>query len=160
MPKGGARTGAGRKPRQTAVVLGMNGARLPPSAPVLAPIDDALAVPPADLPPKMRPFWSTWAPLALSQGTLTRATMPGMRELCELATFKQAVERRIRRIGAAAPEAQSLLRNYLKLSQRLDAAMARFKLTAFGKPEAAALVKKPAVNPWAAVARPKEANQA
>lgn len=112
-----------------------------------------LALPPADLPPAQRAIWEQWAPAAIEQRTLVATTVVGFRELCEQAALKQAIHRRLQKLGPASSEAEGQMRTYVKLAQRLDATIARFKLTAFGKPaDGGGARKSAATNPWAQVA--------
>ncbi len=142
MPRGGRRVGAGRKPSvRRAVVLGMDGARredLGPPGPLgaaPAPAEDLeLLTPPPDLTPAQQDYWRRWAPLAVEQRTLVPATRPGFRELCEQADLKAKLARRIHALGAGSEKAGSRLSAYVKLAQRLDSSLARFKLTGMGKP--------------------------
>jgi hypothetical protein len=160
MPRGGARVGAGRKPKaRKAVVLGMDGQRLlgepgSPGSPWVAPVvgDDPLLAPPADLPPAQQDFWRIYAPYAIEQRTLVAATVAGFRELCEQFALKQTIARGIQRLGAGSSKAEGRMRNYVKLAQRLDATLARFKLTGFGKPVDAGGARKAGTSPWAQVA--------
>lgn len=157
MPRGGRRVGSGRKPkRKKAIVIGLDGARrsdrsIPHEVPPRAVAD--LATPPKDLSAEQRQFWSQYAPYAVEQQTLVPATVVGFRELCEQWTMKAKLAKEIARRGAATRDAEGLLRAYMKLAQRVDALLARFKLTPFGKAvEGATDSKKPAASPWAAVA--------
>ena len=59
----------------------------------------------------------------------------------------------IEKVGPTTKRAEGYLRTYVKLAQRLDNTLARFKLTSFGKPADGAGVRKPVANPWAAVAK-------
>jgi hypothetical protein len=167
MPRGGRRVGTGRKPTaKRGVVLGLDGARRPDPGPAPPPIavNDAapaavdaihdMATPPADLPVAQQDFWRIYAPAAIEQRTLITATVGGFRELCEQFALKQAIATRIGKLklGAASKSAEGPLRHYVKLSQRVDASMARFKLTAMGKPAEVGVVKPATANPWAAVA--------
>lgn len=162
MPRGGRRVGAGRKPKaKKAVVLGFDGARRsdPPAVPAAAaPSVDQfqdLATPPGDLPADQQAFWRLYAPYALEQRTLIPATVIGFRELCELFAIKHTIAAQIQgyKLGAASKSAAAPLRTYMKLAQRLDALLARFKLTSFGKAADTGGPAKPAVaNPWAQVA--------
>ena len=148
---GGARVGAGRKPKPRGVLLAMDGTRrtdgLPPALqPALqppGPTDEAeLCAPPADLPAAQRPFWTAWAPLAIACHTLTPATVPGFRLLCELAVTQTKV--------AALIDAGALggLRIWLQVTRQVENLLARYCLTSFGKPVTLER-KQPAVNPWA-----------
>jgi hypothetical protein len=123
----------------------------------------ALLEPPAVLPssievpghgaiPSPQDFWRQWAPLALEQRTLVPATVPGFSELCELASFKAEVAARLRKFGSQGKEGDARQKQYAKLSQRVDATLGRFKLTAFARPADGSAAKKPAANPFAVVA--------
>jgi hypothetical protein len=57
---------------------------------------------------------------------------------------------RINHLRADTKEASSYLQTFLKLSQRVDSSLARFKLTALGKPAVSDKPKADA-NPWAAL---------
>lgn len=95
-------------------------------------------------------FWRRLAPHAIAQGTLVSATVPGFRELCELMALKEEVWARLQRFGSDGKTGAERLRNYTKLSQRLDATLGRFKLTAFGKPANDGVPnQKPGANPFA-----------
>lgn len=157
MPRGGFRVGAGRKPgSKSAVVIGMDGIRRGDGAVSPAPFlpvdENALVTPPKDLPRDQRKYWTRYAPLAIAQQTLIPAHVPGFRELCEQAAFKDALAKEIRKLKPESPNASDVLRHYEKLVQRLDATLARFRLTSFGKPaSAASAARKTAASPWAAL---------
>lgn len=152
---GGARVGAGRKPKgERAVVLGMDGNRLsgtPPLPGVVAP--DVLVAPPKGLPTQARLFWRRWAPLALAQGTLTAETVPGFERLCILAVTSEKLELKMVRLEPGSATWSDLHPEYLKTAKDLRAAMQSYKLCAFGKPEQGAARGKKAANPWAALGR-------
>jgi hypothetical protein len=153
MPRGGRRVGAGRKPGKRGVVLGMDGRRrgeLAASAPP-SPEDVELLVPPADLTEPQREWWRRWAPAALEQRTLVAATLAGFRELCKQGAMAEAYDREISRVGPTTIEGESLTKTYIKLAQRLDSTLARFKLTGAGKPETSVKPRQSASNPWAQV---------
>ena len=122
-----------------------------------APVDGAelLEVPPSDLPAPQRAFWRLWAPHAIAQQTLVPSTVAGFRELCEQHAMKTSLAKKINRLGTCSADAERLLKHYEKLAQRLDATLARFKLTAFGKPEAGAGARRvsSAAGQWAEVGR-------
>lgn len=156
MPRGGSRVGAGRKPKAKAIVLGMDGARrIASEVNVATPEADAidLAVPPADLPEAQHAFWRRYAPAALEQRTLAPSTVAGFRELCERFVLKETLAARIAsfKLGAASKSADPLLRQYVKLAQRVEASLKEFKLTAFGKPVLAMTPTHRAANPWSEV---------
>lgn len=108
-----------------------------------------LVEPPADLTPApAQAYWRTWAPHACDERTLTPSTAAGFRELCQQAAYLQMLAKRIEHLGPDTKEAAAYWKPYTSLAQRVDSSLARFKLTAFGKP-AAAEQKKAAVNPFA-----------
>src|SRR5690606_19147176 len=80
MPRGGRRVGAGRPPKL---------AVLPPPPPP----DEAakLLTPPDDLTTDETRVWEECAPLAVANGTLTAATLPGFRYLCEVTVRYRAL---------------------------------------------------------------------
>jgi len=139
------------------VVLGLDGSRLvvptvasPASEP--EPAVAALVEPPGDLPVDQQAVWRRFAAHAVAQGTLVPATVPGFRELCEQMTFKDAIAAKIAK-APAGRRSDGPLRHYVKLAQRVDATLARYKLTAFGKPaERDKGGKTGKANPFAAVA--------
>lgn len=111
----------------------------------------ALREPPAELVGAGAEFWRLWAGHAITERTLSPATAAGFRELCEQAALTAAIHAKIQKLKPDNKKADPYLKTYIKLSQRLDASLARFKLTAFGKP-AVSDKPKPAANPWAQVA--------
>jgi len=157
---GGARVGAGAKPKnKPGKVVGMDGKPradvLPPSMQTTAAADppapaEGLATPPADLSERRKAFWIEWAPRAIAAGTLIDATVLGFRELSEQYVIKCDLAKAV---DDKAPGYVESLKLWAKVTQRVDASMARFKLTAFGKPESTKH-QKTAANPWAAVAAP------
>lgn len=156
MPRGGPRIGAGRKPKgwnEGRKVVGMDGRAFSPPPPV-PPDASGLAEPPEGMTEKQATLWRQLAPHAIAQLTLTPATRAGFRELVEQLAMKQALADEIDRIGAAHPASGDALRHYVKLAQRADGTLARFRLTGSGKPEAAAKPKSSA-NPFAAMAAGK-----
>jgi hypothetical protein len=116
---------------------------------------DLLEVPPSGLTAGQRTCWRLWAPQAIAQQTLVPSTALGFRELCEQYVMKDSLAKRITRLGPCSSDAERLLKSYVKLAQRLDATLARFKLTAMGKPadRAAGARATAAASPWAEVAR-------
>lgn len=124
-----------------------------PAAP--DPSAAGLAEPPEELSPAQQAFWREWAPHALERQTLIPATAAGFRELCQQWELKEQLAVRIAKAGgAAARKVDGLLRHYTKLAQRVDASMARFSLTSFGKPADGSKKKPqaPGASPWAQVA--------
>lgn len=170
MGHGGARVGAGRppKPREGGVVLQMDTAARrealdhPPASEASRPLSEEvkssvytdLAEPPADLTEGQAAFWRQYAGHAIDVGTLVPATVGGFRELCEQFALKQAIATRIEKVKPTSKRAEAHLRIYVRLAQRVDASLARFKLTSFGKPAEGStggrIIKAP-TNPWAAL---------
>ncbi len=157
MPRGGHRTGAGRKPTKPQVF-----------APVVhrggsVPDAGVSIVPPEDLPVEQRDFWHRYASLAMEKGTLTRHTVAAFRLLCETNAEKQATKLTIQQDGrtfikitvdGAGVEHQELkahplTSSYGRLMKAEEALMARFGLAAFGKPEAPTR-RQAAANPFTA----------
>lgn len=163
MPRGGFRVGAGRKkgtPR--GVVLGMDRgprrvaqATAPVEVPVLTASEQAFLVePPASvLHEKAQACWRKFAGHAIRERTLTTATVGGFEQLCQQWAYIDDLNVKIQLLGPGTQDADPFLKSFVRLSQRLDGSLARFKLTAFGKP-ATAETPKAAVNPWAQVALP------
>ena len=156
MPRGGKRAGAGRKPGpRKAVVLGMDGRRTAfalPSVPDVAIESDpnGLLEPPGDLPATDADIWRKLAPLALRERTLTGSRVPNFRVLCRRWAYCAAIDARIRTVGIATHEADSLLKRLEKWEQLLNASVGDFSLRSFGKPATADKPKKNA-NPFAQV---------
>jgi phage terminase small subunit len=157
MGSGGARPGAGRKPNpkdgdgRNVLAMPERRAAVPPQIPVLDDADkQALLEAPAELPVDAQPVWKRWASHAIAERTLTPATAAGFRQFCEQWAYLEKLAAKINHLGADTKEAAGYLLNYLKLAQRVVSSMARFKLTAFGKP-AVSDKPKAAANPWAQV---------
>lgn len=136
---GGRRVGAGKKPRAHPFALVT-------STPDGESDEDAdLARPPANLPTEQQEFWRTHAPLAIERRTLTPATVPAFRLLCELHAKKVMVGTMVDK-GALGG-----LRVFLQLAKQVEGLMARFCLAPFGKPAKPEKTKVQA-NPWAKLA--------
>lgn len=156
MPRGGARVGAGRKPKGTPRVLGLDGLPKWPSRvplpPALAPEEKAeLLQPPDDLPEHIRECWKELAPHAIEQRTLTPATEAGFVELCIRLSNVRAMDKRIAHLGIQSQDALPYLKERRGQAAQLGISLKDFKLTAFGKP-ATSEKPKPAANPWEAIA--------
>lgn len=165
MPRGGSRTGSGRKPNpRTVPFVPIEGGRA----------GDVSAVAPDDLPESQKPFWNTYAESAIGLGTLTPQTIGAFRLLCELESEKSATRATIDKDGrtyikcvvdGAGNEHQELKAHpltsaYRQLAQRVEALMARFMLAPMGKPAPGAKPKKPpsaVPNPWARIVGEKQA---
>ncbi len=169
MPRGGARVGAGRKPKtprkppKTGALVAFDGGRVGgdgETPPALS------GEPPETLPADEQAFWRAYAPLAIAAGTLTPQTAGSFRLLCELDAEKRATKETMDRDGrtyikvtvdGAGQEHQELKAHpltsaYRQLAQRVEALMARFLLAPFGKPVAGGAKKSTTVNPWASIA--------
>lgn len=155
MGRGGARPGSGRKPKDRRVVLNMLPPRSRAEIPILPAVDAderaRLVEPPSDLPAEVQACWRRCAGHAVTERTLTSSTAEGFRQFCQQWAYLADIEKRIQQLGAGTKEADPYLKTYIKLAQRVDSSLARFKLTAFGKP-ATSDKPKPAANPWAQVA--------
>jgi hypothetical protein len=151
MGKGGARPGSGRKPGSKNGIVLAHVSRAAMALPPALSVEEAssLLVAPSDLPAGAQACWTAHAAHALAERTLTPATAGGFRQFCEQWAFLADLSSRIQVLGAATKEADPYLKMYVRLSQRVDASLARFKLTAFGKP-AVSEKPKPAANPWGA----------
>lgn len=150
MPRGGRRPGAGRKPKLRMVLGGMPtlpGIELPKEA--ISPLVD----PPRDLVGAgPRALWRRLAPAALREKTLTLETAAGFRLLVETHDLANRVRDGIL---TAKPDVDvsKAVRTYAGLAQRVDAMLARFKLTGFGKPSESAAPRPVGRNAWAEVKR-------
>lgn len=151
---GGPRVGAGRKPKPKtdrpvspfAIVHGGRRLEEALAPPVIDdPVDRQLCDPPPSLPLDQQAFWREHAPLAIERRTLTPATVPTFRLLCELHAKKVMVG------GMVDKGALGGLRVFMQLAKQVESLMARFCLAPFGKP---AKPEKPkaAANPWASLA--------
>lgn len=143
---GGARVGAGKKPKPKTKPLPISPFAIMPGGRIAddPPIDRTHAEPPADLPVEQQPFWRVAALLAIERGTLVEATVPAFRMLCELEAKKIVVGDLIDK-GALGG-----LRIYLQLCKQVEGLMGRFCLAPFGKPIKAEKPKQKS-NPWAQV---------
>lgn len=148
--------GAGRKPgKKPAIVLGMDGARRP-EVQTQGEVPEVslagLSEPPADLSVKRKEFWRLWAPRAVQEGTLLPSRVLGFRQLVAQLEMVEDLDKKIMELGTATRDAAEAMKSYVKLAQRLDSTMARYKLTSAGKSETSAK-KSTTVNAWAAVAK-------
>lgn len=167
MPRGGARPGSGPKPKRRRNVVDFPAGSSSSASSIAAgeaAARESLLEPPADLRdgrpapgvdagllPSEKDFWRRYAPSAIEQGTLVPATVHGFRELCELAAFKEEYAARLAKYGSDGKTGADRMRMYTRLAQRLDVALARFKLTAFGKAAdgGGAAAGKPSANRFA-----------
>ncbi len=152
MPRGGARPGAGAKPKGRHNIVDFPAHATSATTPLSPDAVASLHEPPADLPDAQKAIWRVYAPLAIEQRTLALATAPGFRELVEQMALKDDIATRLARFGADGKTGSDRVKLYTRLSQRVDASLARFKLTAFGKPADGSGQKQAQANPWSQVA--------
>ena len=160
---GGARVGAGKKPKGEHAIRNRSSLAVVASqAPTFEGADDPVSVlPPEDLPTDERAFWQENAPKAIAQGTLTWRTVSGFRLLCEQDADRLKIKKTVDKDGwtfikvtvdGAGQEHQELkahplIRDYRALCKSVETLMARFKLAPFGKAEIQVKPKRD-VNPW------------
>ncbi len=138
MSRGGARVGAGRKPRRALEFPVFDGG-----------LSGAVSTqPPEDLPEAQRPHWVRYAKLAISRGTLTENTEPAFRLLCqteaEIAVTQKTIDADGRTfikctVDGAGNEHQELkghplLSHYRSLLKSQQNLFEKFMLGPFGKP--------------------------
>lgn len=162
MPRGGRRSGSGRKPVAPAgVVIGLDGIRRGAKSATLHPAASpeertSLFEPPVDLPEPLsagaQRWWRAFAPKAIERQTLTAVEIPGFMELCKRQARVAELDAKIETLGAASQEALDYLRERRAIAKDLSSSLKDFNLTAFGKP-VTEKPKKPAANPWSQVAR-------
>lgn len=153
MPRGGARVGAGRKPKG-ATVLSLHGGRIRPSAKQAEDVPQAPLVPvqpPLDAPSEQQAVWNELMPHALMARTLTPGTAAAFRDLCEAIVLKRMMLAEIMADGltqakvtlqmdeqgggvqSVEKKAHALLSQHRGMMQRVEAGMTRFKLAPMGK---------------------------
>ena len=166
MPRGGARIGAGRKPktmvaRWLAGDAGKRGQRVE-SAMVSAVLERVDLEPSPMLTEAEAAYWELWAPLALSAGTLTAATRPGLVLLCQVACRAARVWADVERDGTThislvtnpdgttheVLKAHPQMTQYRGLIGRQEMLLARYGLAGSGKVVRAA--QPAAVDPFQA----------
>lgn len=151
MPKGGRRTGAGRKPK-SAEAHQRDGTASRAQIVPHPSASGAMVVqisPPLDLSDAELSAWQGLAPLATAKRTLTMETAFRFRELCENIVLKRAihlciVERGLEvmkvTIDGSGQEhvehkANSLLNQYRGMQQLVNSGLKDFSLSPFGKPD-------------------------
>ncbi len=137
---GGARVGAGKKPKRKPVspFAVFDGGKPPDD-----PVDVSILEPPSDLSPAEQSFWRIYAPLALKQGTFIPEYMGDFRLLCEVLAKKAVIGTMVDK-GALGG-----LRVWMQLVTQADKLLGRFCLAPFGKPAKPDKPKREA-NPFAA----------
>lgn len=147
MARGGARVGAGRKPKE-APLAALHGHRArplvdaapPAAAGPLAPVD-----PPPGLTAPVRKLWDELAPHALGERTLTPATAAAFELLCRQILLERKLSRSPDRGGSA----------HRGMMQRVEAGLSRFRLAPTGK----ATPAPPPADPFAEFATPPSTTQ-
>lgn len=140
MPRGGRRSGAGRKPKSSVLAL-VTHARshrgqddLPPHAgPAALRVE-----PPPDLPTAERKIWDEWAPSAIAAGTLVAATIGAFVALCELEADRRELRARVVPQGAqprlpAWDNELGVRREVRALALAVRAGLKDFCIAPFGK---------------------------
>lgn len=129
---GGARVGAGRKPlsRNDRWLRGKPGSATAPSAPSTQAGSVTM---PEGLPEDVAAVWTRLAPRAVAQQTLDAARVEGFTQLCKLVAL-EAKQYADDRQGTS---------DHRGVVQRLDVALARFRLTGDGKPQATIEASRP-----------------
>jgi len=140
MPRGGARPGSGRKPKDPALRALDGGAshrsraHPPPISPATtdpaataAPVIAAIETfdPPPGLSKTVLRVWAQLAPYAFANRTLVRSTVIAFEMLCRNVALERALARK--RLERGGP-------NHRGLIQRVDAQLLRFNLAPCGKP--------------------------
>lgn len=146
MPRGGARAGAGRKPKgKEGLLTGSRRVRdrldrqqQTEQAPAEAEAVDPVTLPPEELTIAELAVWNDLAPIAAKAKTLDETTRTALRDLCELIVLRKSVLRKIHDTdlvhdGEYGLKANPLLPQYRGLVQRIEAYMTRFKLAPMGK---------------------------
>ena len=125
MPRGGARPGAGRKPKPTHL-RGLDGGaghrQVVPPAAATAPIDEFDA--PDTLSVDERNVWVRQAPLAFKARTLTRSTALAFERYCQLVVRER---NEAKSSGCDGP-------NHARMIRTLNTLELQFQLTPCGKP--------------------------
>lgn len=157
---GGARIGAGRKPKDIAVkvlqgtaTVAVRKARGGKKAGARdLPAASAVEIP-GGLSATERKVWRALSPHALASRTLTPATALAFRDLCEAVVMKDEIRSELRGHGGYTTEgkeglkAHPLIAQYRTILQRVEAGLTRFMLAPLGKPTAGDDDKP--VDPWA-----------
>ena len=155
---GGSRVGAGAKRKDSALALvhgsrGLVSQKPSPYSGVVSGLP-AVVESPSDLPAEQAVLWDELAPHALASHTLTPETALAFRDLLEAIVVKRALLARVESdglvyikvtvdgTGAEHQELKShtLLVQFRGLMQRVEAGMARFRLTPDGKDHGAVVV--------------------
>ena len=169
MSWGGARLGAGQKPKGEHAKRRRKEAIVPLTSVDGGKVDEEtsnLSLPPEDLPREHRDFWHRYAKIAIEKGTLNHTTVAGFRLLCEqdaeLRATKATIDgegRTFKKISVDVTsgeqhteiKAHPMVARYDRLAKDVRIGLLSFRLTAFGKAEPREKPKA-AANPWAKVA--------
>jgi len=153
MPRGGARVGAGRKPKGAAI-LSLHGGRVRNAGQMAASVASA-PLPaintPEDIPEAQKQVWEELAPHAVAARTLTAGTAAAFRDLCEAIVLKRMMLAEILADGLTGAKvtlqmdekggglqtvekkAHTLLSQHRGMMQRVEAGFTRFRLAPMGK---------------------------
>lgn len=121
----------------------------PPDVSTTSGLDVQVPQPPGSLTLDELAEWNDLAPRAAKEGTLNDTTMFALRDLCRLRVLQDRLVRQLADEGdvvwsvSGNRAAHPLLTRITTLSQRIDAAMLRFKLSPMGR-ELPAGPEKPA----------------
>lgn len=149
MSHGGARPGAGRRPKnQQAKWLSGDAGKRGEGKQKPQPGPVQLIAAPVDLPAEQAAVWNELGPYACAQRTLVPDTVAAFRDLCEAIVLKRAMLARIAEDGmtylkittdvtsgeqSKDVKAHPLLSHHRGMMQRVEAAMLRFRLSPIGK---------------------------
>ena len=160
---GGARVGAGRKPKDpVARWLGGNaGKRGGKVAKAAAPGSLPLLPAPRTLLADERAVWNRLAPQACAMRTLLESTAPAFQVLCEGVVLLEQLRDTLRRDGLTVmadgqKKAHPLLSAHRGMMQRVEAGLLRFRLSPIGK-ELGPPVDEPK-DEWAEFDQPGQVN--
>ena len=170
--RGGARPGAGRPRKLTnspvvrllEAASRRRGLEHPPAQQTAAGDPEAsayqaLTIPPEGLTTAQMTIWRALAGFAVDAGTLVPSTVAGFWELCEQMALKAELWEQVKTLKPASAEGRPVLSLYIRLSQRVESSLGRFKLTAVGKPAeemtGGRIVRpaQPAASGWASIAK-------
>lgn len=171
MPRGGARPGAGRKPKLTLVPGGAPPrAKAKPAATGPSAEDRKLVSPPKHLPLAEKNVWRRLAPLAIENGTLKAQSVPGFEFLCELVILHKQLRKTIDKEGWQVEEpvfdkkgelSGHIRKRHALWPQLQSAALRReqllrsYGLLAMAKPVAGAKEPEKPANGWAGLGGPR-----
>ena len=123
---GGARIGAGRKPKEDAAKwLEGDGGKRKPRRARPKPVEVVLLPAPSDITKAEAVVWNELAPHACVAGTLVDGTAGGFKLLCKWVAIERALSRNREERGGT---------KHRGAMQRVEAGMLRYRLLPMGKP--------------------------